>query len=141
MSSQDLASEIQQGKDELTRLLRFTTLFDIIVTIAVLNLKDGRVRMNYQSLKDFFEELRQDETLPEEIKKEVRRAYGEQIDQAMSAIGIGGLYSWYCEVKIQDYWYMDENQIRKARRHYERSSPEKQAVLEDIAKRYQERSV
>lgn len=137
MSSQDLASEIQQGKDELTRLLRQPTLDDIIFTIAVRNLKDGRVWMNYQLLKDLFETLREKaDEFPEKVQKLVRHyAYPDDIDHSMSRVmGHWGVI-YYCEIR-NDYWYIEDGVRKRGMHHYDVMVQEDKDALDKIASIY-----
>lgn len=137
MSSQDLSRDIQEGKDELTRLLRQPTLPDILFTIAVRNLKDGKVWMNYQLLKNLFESLRGiAEEFPDKVQTLIRHhSYPDYIDRAMTMLMCFSGLTYLCEVN-NDYWYITEEVQLRGMCHYDVMTQEEKEALDRIASLY-----
>lgn len=114
------------------------TLDDLVITVAVLNLKDGKAWMNYAGLKQFFQSLSEEpDRWPITIAQVVQTAnFGANLDHSMTRLmGISGLVSYLCNTG-DDYWYMEQGQVGNVMETYRQMGLKDQKAVVEIARLY-----
>lgn len=122
------------------RARALVTLDDIFEVMLALNIKDGRIRANYQILKEFFAELRRDsrDWASDQVKYVLNLIESRDVDHMMTRVfGFGG-GTFVAEVG-EDFYYMKPEQVRSVTRYYDGLAQDDKDSLAEIARRYGER--
>ena len=126
------------GERTLSKLLSMVTLDDIFVIMLTKNLKNSRVRASYQILKEFFNELRFDpkEWASVQVREVLNQVCDDDIDHMLTRVlGLSGLCSFNVELG-NDFCHMNEQQIGRAVKYYDRLGAEDRLSFDEITKRY-----
>ena len=128
------------GDRTLSELISMVTLDDIFIFMLVKNLKDSRVRANYQMLKEFFKELRFDpkEWASVQVREVLNRVCDDDIDHMLTRVlGLSGLCFFNVEIG-NDFCHMNEQQVSIAIKYYDCLEREDKFSFDEITRRYNE---